>query len=100
MIYVSTISVGVSAFDEATGALKWKVSVAMGDSAPAVANGVVYVGAGTADLYAFDATTGAKLATVGDCRTQPDSSPVVANGVVYIGCGTILGAFHLPGTNP
>ncbi|MGE5333072.1 MAG: PQQ-binding-like beta-propeller repeat protein [Nitrososphaerota archaeon] len=100
MIYVSTISHGVSAFDEATGALKWQVSVAMGDSAPAVANGVVYVGAGTADLYAFDATTGAKLATFGDCGTEPDSSPVVANGVVYIGCGSILGALHLPGTNP
>lgn len=100
MIYVSTISHGVSAFDEATGVLKWQVSVAMGESAPAVANGVVYIGAGTADLYALDATTGAKLATVGNCGTQPYSSPVVANGVVYIGCGTILDAFHLPGTNP
>jgi outer membrane protein assembly factor BamB len=100
MIYVSTISHGVYAFDEATGALKWKVSVGMGYSAPAVANGVVYVGAGTAYVYAFDATTGATLATVGTCGTQPYSSPVVANGVVYIGCGTIFGAFHLPGTTP
>jgi len=100
VIYVSTVSNGVYAFDEATGALKWQVSVGMGYSAPAVANGVVYVGAGTAYVYAFDATTGATLATVGNCGTQPYSSPVVANGVVYIGCGTIFGAFHLPGTTP
>lgn len=100
VIYVSTVSNGVSAFDEATGALKWQVSVGMGYSAPTVANGVVYVGAGTAYVYAFDATTGATLATVGNCGTQPYSSPVVANGVVYIGCGTIFGAFHLPGTTP
>jgi outer membrane protein assembly factor BamB len=99
-IYVSTISNGVYAFDEATGAPKWQVSVAMGYSAPAVANGVVYVGAGTAYVYAFDAATGATLAAVGNCGTQPYSSPVVANGVVYIGCGTIFGAFHLPGTTP
>jgi eukaryotic-like serine/threonine-protein kinase len=100
MIYVSTISNGVYAFDEATGALKWQVSVAMGFSAPAVANGVVYVGAGTAYVYAFDAATGATLATVGNCGTQPYSSPTVANGVVYIGCALTLGAFHLPGTTP
>ncbi len=100
MIYVSTISNGVYAFDEATGALKWQVSVAMGFSAPAVANGVVYVGAGTAYVYAFDAATGATLATVGNCGTQPYSSPIVANGVVYIGCAITFGAFHLPGTTP
>jgi eukaryotic-like serine/threonine-protein kinase len=100
VIYVSTVSNGVYAFDEATGALKWQVAVGMGYSAPAVANGVVYVGAGTAYIYAFDATTGTTLATVGNCGTQPYSSPVVANGVVYVGCGTIFGAFHLPGTTP
>jgi outer membrane protein assembly factor BamB len=99
-IYVSTISNGVYAFDEANGALKWQVSVAMSDSAPAVANGVVYVGAGTAYVYAFDAATGATLATVGNCGIQPDSSPTVANGVVYIGCASTLRAFHLPGTTP
>ncbi len=100
VIYVSTVSHGVYAFDEATGVLKWQVSVSMGYSAPAVANGVVYVGAGTAYVEAFDATTGATLATVGNCGTQPYSSPVVATGVVYIGCGTTFGAFHLPGATP
>lgn len=99
-VYVSTISNGVYAFDEATGAAKWQVSVAMAWSAPAVANGVVYVGAGTAYVYAFDAATGATLATVGNCGNQPYSSPIVANGVVYMGCASTFAAFHLPGTTP
>jgi serine/threonine-protein kinase len=55
-------------------------------SSPAVANGVVYVGAGDADfnIYALDAATGAKLwsYTAGGVVL---SSPAVANGVVYLG---------------
>jgi eukaryotic-like serine/threonine-protein kinase len=58
------------------------------DSSPAVANGVVYVGAlhnhvGDS-VYALKASTGAKLwsySTGGDVY----SSPAVANGLVYIG---------------
>lgn len=99
-IYVSVISTGVYAFDEATGALKWQDNIAMGESAPAAANGVVFVGAGTAYVYALDASTGATLASVGNCGTQPYTSPVVAQGVVYSGCASSISAFHLPGTTP
>ena len=53
-------------------------------SAPAVANGVVYVGSDDNKLYAYNATTGAPLwsAATGN---QIVSSPAVANGVVYVG---------------
>jgi len=53
-------------------------------SSPAVANGVVYVGSQDDNVYALNASTGAKLwsYTTGG---QVDSSPAVANGVVYVG---------------
>jgi outer membrane protein assembly factor BamB len=49
-----------------------------------VANGVVYVGAVDHNVYALNATTGAKLWSY---TTGNDvySSPAVANGVVYVG---------------
>jgi outer membrane protein assembly factor BamB len=53
-------------------------------SSPAVANGVVYVGSNDNNLYALNATTGAKVwnyTTGGSVY----SSPAVANGVVYVG---------------
>jgi PGF-CTERM protein len=53
-------------------------------SSPAVANGVVYVGSDDNNLYALNATTGAKLwsYTTGG---YVDSSPAVVKGVVYVG---------------
>jgi outer membrane protein assembly factor BamB len=54
------------------------------ESSPAVANGVVYVGSYDGNVYALNATTGAKLWSF----TTADyvlSSPAVANGVVYVG---------------
>jgi outer membrane protein assembly factor BamB len=53
-------------------------------SSPAVANGVVYVGSVDGNVYALNASTGAKLWSfnAGDVVA---SSPAVANGVVYIG---------------
>jgi outer membrane protein assembly factor BamB len=65
-------------------------------SSPAVANGVVYVGAGDDKLHAFDAARGTKLwtATTG---ASVDSSPTVANGMVYVGSADgKLYAFGLP----
>jgi len=56
------------------------------ESSPAVADGVVYVGAWNGNVYALNAASGALLwsyATGGDIS----SSPAVANGVVYIGSG-------------
>jgi outer membrane protein assembly factor BamB len=68
------------------------------ESSPAVANGVVYVGANDGSLYAFDAAgsrgcsgtpaTCAPLwtaATGGFVYSSVFSSPAVANGVVYVG---------------
>jgi eukaryotic-like serine/threonine-protein kinase len=61
-------------------------------SSPTVANGVVYFGSDDYNLYALNATTGAKLwnyTTGGEVHyTTGDevrSSPTVANGVVYFG---------------
>jgi outer membrane protein assembly factor BamB len=85
----------------AAGTLVW-TSAALGgispwwNSSPAVANGDVYIG-GTPDcpscnpssldhnLYAFDATTGARL-WAAPTGAQVLSSPAVANGVAYVGC--------------
>ena len=52
-----------------------------------MANGVVYVGSDDHNVYALNASTGAKLwsFTTGD---YVDSSPAVANGVVYVGSTT------------
>ena len=54
-------------------------------SSPAVANGVVYVGAGDGNVYALNAGTGAKLWSYASGKRYMYSSPAVANGVVYIG---------------
>jgi outer membrane protein assembly factor BamB/pimeloyl-ACP methyl ester carboxylesterase len=53
-------------------------------SAPAVTNGVVYVGSLDNNVYALDAATGAKIwnYTTG---SQVYSSPAVADGKVYVG---------------
>lgn len=67
----------------------------------AVANGIVYVGSDDNNLYAFNATTGAKLwnYTTGGAV---ESSPAVANGVVYVGSedGNVyaIGSQAAPGT--
>jgi glucose dehydrogenase len=53
-------------------------------SSPAVADGVVYVGSGSHNVYALDAVTGARRWTY-DAGDTLGSSPVVSGGVVYIG---------------
>jgi eukaryotic-like serine/threonine-protein kinase len=68
----------------ATLSMKWRRSLEVGDSSPAVANGVVYVTSGYGYVYALKASTGAVLwnySTGDDVQT----SPAVANGVVYFG---------------
>ena len=54
------------------------------ESSPAVANGVVYVGSYDDNVYALNATSGAKLWSYPTGRAVI-SSPAVANGVVYVG---------------
>jgi outer membrane protein assembly factor BamB len=53
------------------------------DSAPAVANGVVYVGSWDHNLYALDGRTGAKLWSAAT-GSYVESSPSVVNGQVYV----------------
>ena len=87
---------------DTTGKQRWKASTAGSiTSSPAVANGVVYIGSGDGNLYAFKASTGTQLwsAPIGiqiPNSRQITSSPMVAKGVVYIGSGDgNLYAFHL-----
>ncbi len=65
--------------------LDWSYTTGGGiPSSPAIVNGVVYVGSQDDNLYAFNATTGAKLwsySTGGFIQ----SSSAVANGIVYVG---------------
>jgi hypothetical protein len=55
-------------------------------SSPAVSNSVVYVGSGDYNLYALNASTGARLWKYPTGAFEV-SSPAVANGVVYVGSG-------------
>jgi outer membrane protein assembly factor BamB len=78
----------VSAFPAACAALcspVWTATMGgvAGGSSPSIANGVVYVGSGDGSLYAYNAMTGAKLATiaVGGLGVL---SPAVADGAVYV----------------
>jgi outer membrane protein assembly factor BamB len=65
-----------------SGKTIWSASVPSAIySAPAVANGVVYVGTFGGTLYAFNAKTGAQLASV--AGVAGESSPTVANGMVF-----------------
>jgi outer membrane protein assembly factor BamB len=67
------------------GQLKWNYTTEGGVwSSPAVANGVVYVGSVDDNVYAINATTGAKLWNY-TTRAAVLSSPAVANGTVYVG---------------
>ena len=67
--------------------LKWSYATGGAvQSSPAVVNGVVYFGSLDNNVYALNASTGAKLwsyTTGGAVR----SSPAVSKGVVYIGSG-------------
>ena len=65
---------------------KWSYYFNRGvDSSPAVANGVVYVGSDDNNVYALNASTGAKLWSYNTGGFIGDSSPALANGVVYVG---------------
>jgi outer membrane protein assembly factor BamB len=53
-------------------------------SAPAIANGIVYVGAGNGQLDAIDASTGTGLWSARTNNTIY-SSPAVSDGMVFVG---------------
>ncbi len=93
----------------------WQGSTAAGGSqgaisAPAFANGVVYIAAGDGSLYAFDGNgktncSGSPVvctqlwsAHVGGSAPPPQTAPAVANGTVYYANGTLY-AFDASGVN-
>ena len=57
-----------------------------------MANGVAYIGSSDGNLYALNASTGAKLWSY--AGPGGESSPVVVNGVVYA-TGSYVYAFGL-----
>jgi outer membrane protein assembly factor BamB len=66
--------------------LKWSYTTSnMVESSPAVVNGAVYVGSVDNNVYALNATTGAKLWSHNTGHEVHEPSPAVANGVVYGG---------------
>jgi len=98
-VYVG-VGGSVWAFNAYTGALVTKMPT--GDnqlaSDPAIANGVVYVATFTTSsaatsLYAFSATTGAKLWSYAAGHSIY-SSPIVTGGYFYISAYPVLYAFH------
>jgi outer membrane protein assembly factor BamB len=96
------------AFDAGTGAVRWTAinSSAPVISSPGVANGLVFVGSGDGNLYAFDAAgslgcsgtpTFCSPLWTGSTGAGVDSSPAIANGKVYVGSGDgKLYVFGLP----
>jgi outer membrane protein assembly factor BamB len=77
------------ALNASDGSRRWQFQIGSGslDAAPAVANGVVYIGSGDGDnhLYALNTNTGSVLWSYQAGPIQ--SSPVVSNGVVYFTAG-------------
>lgn len=72
------------ALDAATGTTLWSAPLSGGLSAPAVAGGLLYLGAHDSELHAFDATTGAEV-WAAPTGSSISSSPAVAGGMVYVG---------------
>jgi outer membrane protein assembly factor BamB len=83
----------VCALNASTGGLMWEFYIGGYGvySAPAVANGVVYVGVGSGMVYALDAGTGALL-WKSKAGVSVATSPAVADGMVYVG-SDVLYAF-------
>jgi outer membrane protein assembly factor BamB len=104
VVYVGSWDDNVYALNASNGEKLWNFTVYSNtvlkdtqnggaiESSPAVADGAVYVGSDDGNLYALNASTGAKLWnyttsyqltwTVGN---QVTSSPAVSGGVVYVG---------------
>ena len=75
----------VAGRNTSSGKLTWRYTTGLYvGGAPAVVNGVVYMGSDDHNVYALNATTGAKLWSF-PTGGYVGSSPAVANGVVYVG---------------
>jgi eukaryotic-like serine/threonine-protein kinase len=99
VVYVGSGDSKLYALNADTGAVIWTGTLNFDvDTAPIVANGVVYVGdrAGYLDAFAVGCNSGggscSRLLKVGG---SGGSSPAIANGVVYAGSDDTLYAFDL-----
>ena len=83
------------ALDASTGSELWSLDLgAVGISAPAVANGAVYVcGWQNRKVYALDVTTGIEKWHY-QCDGTISLSPIIADGVLYVGTRSKLYAFE------
>jgi outer membrane protein assembly factor BamB len=89
---------GVETGSSAIPTQAWKYTTeSFVDSAPAVADGVVYFGSGDCRIYAVNKTTGLQIWNY-STSTSISSSAAVANGIVYIGSGD-GGFYALNATN-
>jgi outer membrane protein assembly factor BamB len=88
VVYVGfTGCTSLYALNSSTGAEIWNISIGCYEvlSAPAVADGVVYVDGWFDDIYAVNASTGTLLWTFDAGAVTFGNSPAVANGVLYAG---------------
>jgi outer membrane protein assembly factor BamB len=76
----------VYALSARNGAFLWKSPIPnIGNSSPAVANGVVYIGGYGGIVYALNAGSGAIIRSKTAGVNVASSSPAVVDGVVYLG---------------
>jgi outer membrane protein assembly factor BamB len=95
VVYIGSSDGNLYALNANTGEKLWNYATGGGPTSPAVANGVVYIGADVPgccgesegeNLYALNASTGVKLWSFRP-RTKSGAgiSPAVANGMVFFG---------------
>jgi outer membrane protein assembly factor BamB len=85
MVFVGDEHGNVLALSESDGSLQWSYATHSSiTSRAAVANGVVYAGSSSQNLYAIDETSGVGLITPLHVGPSP-TEITVANGAVYVG---------------
>lgn len=101
VVYASSDDGVLHALDISTGAEKWQASIGSAhvrtggpydtgsaydyrQSSPTVADGVIYVGSGTGELFAIEAASGKQLWSF-QAPSRIRSAAAVAEGMVYIG---------------
>ncbi len=86
VVYVSSEDSNVYALDAATGKQRWKFATSDNVSAPTVADGTVYLGAG-GNLSAVDVGTGKQRWKSRISKAPFVSEPIVVDGMAYVGSG-------------
>jgi outer membrane protein assembly factor BamB len=81
-VFVGSDDGTIYALDVWAGVPRWTANPGESRSAPAVANGIVYVAMRDGRLIAYDAWAGSDLTTL---ELKATSSPAVADGLVVIG---------------